>query len=437
MDVLLIHPPFLEGYSKARVDMPPLGVAYVASAIRQDGHRVSILDLNLQSRSYLDQAKDFHLVGISGDTPRHTEALKIARRVREQGVPVAMGGPHVTCTPEESLRSSPLDYVIRGEGEASFRMLVDDLSRGGNGAGIPGVSCRDNGEVVHNAAAQFMDINEIPLPSRDLLPMTSYRTTVNRCLGTTMVSSRGCPFNCSFCSASEQFGVRWRPREPEAIVEEMEFLHRRYGYGAILFMDDNFTLDPDRAIRICELIGKRDLDIYWWCPSRVNTVNEREDMVEALAEAGNKQIFLGVETPHEELLNGYGKKATSEDAENAVRRLQKHGISVFGGFLLGDPRETKEMMKQTISYAKRLGTKLAQFSLLTPYPGTRLYEEVKERILPRDWSYFDGLHSVVRNDHLTPRQMESMLTKAYLSYYLHPKRLYPDMFQFLFYLFKR
>ncbi|MCF8029718.1 MAG: B12-binding domain-containing radical SAM protein [Desulfohalobiaceae bacterium] len=440
MDVLLIHPPFLEGYSKARIDLPPLGIGYLASVLRGEGHTVRIADLNIDSRYLLDRVGEFDLVGISGDTPRHGVAMELAAKVREQGVPVAMGGPHVSFRAEENLRSGPVDYVVRGEGEESFRNLVRDLQEGGDGVGVPGISCRNKGEVLHNPTTSFLDINDIPLPSRDLLPMSSYRVYVGNRLGTTVIASRGCPFNCSFCSSSELFGLRWRPREPEAIVDEVEYLYRHYGFRAVLFMDDNFTLDPDRTIRICELMLKRGLDVKWWCFSRVTSVNQREDMVESMAEAGGEMVFLGVETPHEEVLDHYGKKATSEDAQGAVRILRKHGIRIYGSLILGDPQEDQRMIRQTISYAKSLNPNIAQFAILTPYPGTRLYDEMRPRLLDRDWSYYDGLHSVISYDYLTPEEVEGFLKKAYLTFYLQPKKLLVhgrNMAKFLLYLAKR
>lgn len=440
MDVLLIHPPFLEGYSKARIDLPPMGVAYLASALRRDGHTVRIADLNVDSQALVSRAGEFDLVGISGDTPRHGMALDIAARVREQGVPVAMGGPHVSFRVEENLRSGPVDYVIRGEGEESFCSLVRDLAEGGDGVGVPGISCRANGEVVHNPKTDFLDVDSIPLPARDLLPMSSYRVNVGDRLATTVIASRGCPFNCSFCSSSELFGLRWRPREPEAVVDEVEFLHRSYGYRGVLFMDDNFTLDPDRTIRICELMAKRDMDVSWWCFSRMTTVNQREDMVQSMAEAGARQVFMGVESPHKEVLEHYGKKATSDDAEKAVRILRKYGLRIYGSLIIGDPQENRAMIRETIRYAKALKPDLAQFAILTPYPGTRLYQELSSRLLDRDWSYYDGLHAVIRYDHLSPEEVEKFLKKAYLSFYLRPKQLYVwgrQLARFLGYLAKR
>ena len=440
MDVLLIHPPFLEGYSKARIDLPPLGIGYLATVLRQDGHRVRIADLNMDSRGLLDRADEFDLVGISGDTPRHGLSLKLAARIKEQGVPVVMGGPHVSFRVEENLRHGPVDYVVRGEGERSFQALVRDLQEGGDGLGVPGISCRNGGEVVHNPETSFLDINDIPLPSRDLLPMSSYRVYVGNRLGTTVIGSRGCPFNCSFCSSSELFGLKWRPREPEAVMDEVEFLHRHYGFRAVLFMDDNFTLDPDRTIRICELMAKRDLDVLWWCFSRMTTVTQREDMVQSMAEAGARQVFMGVESPHREVLEHYGKKATSDDAEKAVRILRKYGLRIYGSLIIGDPQEDRAMIRETIRYAKALKPDLAQFAILTPYPGTRLYDEMQPRLLDRDWSYYDGLHSVISYDHLSPDEVEAFLKKAYLSFYLRPKQLYVwgrQMARFLGYLARR
>lgn len=425
MRILLINPPYLAGFHQFSLNFPPLGPAYLAAVLREEGHHVSLLDMNVSRLESSAAFDGFELIGLSTDTPRYPRAVSIAAQAKNRGVPVAMGGPHVSFQAEETLTSGSADYVIRGEGEQAMLSLAEHLEGHRDLSDVPGLSYRSNDQVIHNAFGGYInDVDSLPFPARDLLPMDKYPVKLGGLPSTSVISSRGCPFHCSFCASSELFGLKWRPRSPEALLQEVKELKRRYGLGGIYFMDDNFTLDPDRTIRFCELLKKEQLELTWFCFSRINTILEREDMVESMAQAGARMIFLGVETPNQEALESYGKKLSAEASVQAVERLRKHGIRPMCSFILGDPSEDKGMMRRTIDFSRQLDPELAQFSLLTPYPGTRLFEEVKDRQLNREWSYYDGLHATIQIDEIQPSELERLLKKAYVSFYLNPKRIF-------------
>ncbi len=424
MRLLLINLSMFGAYRRMAVHLPPLGVAYLAAVLRERGHAVQILDLDLPSASLPRRFDDFDLVGLSGDTPRHPQVVDLGRRIRAQGVRVVTGGPHVSFLPEAVLEAGAADYVVRGEGELTLAALVERLAEGGDGGGVPGVSWLCEGVVTNNPdRCEPADLDRLPLPARDLLPLDRYQATLHDLQATTMLSSRGCPFDCAFCVASQLFGRRWRCRDPEAVVEELQEIRRRYGLRAIVFLDDNFTLNPERAIQICELIRRRGIKVRWWCFSRVNTIVERHDMVEAMAAAGAGMVFLGIESAEPQVLREYQKRITPEDSVRAVELLRRHGIDTMGAFILGGVRETRRMAEQTIRFARQLRPAVAQFTLLTPYPGTRLFAEVRDRLLTCDWSRFDCMHATVRADHLRPRELERLLWRAYMSFYFRPSRL--------------
>jgi anaerobic magnesium-protoporphyrin IX monomethyl ester cyclase len=196
-----------------------------------------------------------------------------------------------------------------------------------------------------------------------------------------------------------------------------------HGFNGIAFLDDNFTLDPERVIGICDEILRRDIDIYWWCFSRSDTLLKNEEMVRKMAEAGAKYIFVGFESRHQKTLDSYNKKTTGNMARDVSSLLKKHGISVHGSFIIGNVDETREMVCDTIRYAKEINPQAVQFTILTPYPGTRLFDEVKDRITTRDWDLFDCLHSVIRTDHLGQKELEALMKKAYMSFYLSPGKI--------------
>ena len=425
MRILLINSPFSKGYYRLGSSMPPLGLAYIAAVLRQGKHSVKMVDMGVSTERLPSRFHDFDLVGISSDTPRHNASIRIAQRVKEQKVPVVIGGPHVTFMDEEALRSGAVDYVVRGEGEYVMLNLVEHLSSGGNVKDVAGISYLKNGDVIRNPDPPLIaDLDTLPLPARELLPMRYYSVELSGRRATSIITSRGCPFNCSFCSSSELFGRKWRMREPEAIVDEVKEVKKRYNITAILFMDDNFTLDPDRTIRICELMNHHDLNIKWWCFSRVDTIVRHEEMVQSMADAGAQEVFIGVESPNQEVLDGYKKGITPDMSYRAIHILRKYGIRSMASFIIGNLHETKEMIKETIKFAKKLSPNKAQFSILTPYPGTRLFNDVKSNLLTHNWDFYDGIHAVIKTTLTKPKDLEKLLKEAYLSFYLRPIQLF-------------
>jgi len=427
MRILLLNPPFGGLYHRLNFILPPLGLAYLASCLREKGHAVFLWDLNVQPPT-LDLSS-YDLVGITADTPRYPQALLWARRAREAGARVVLGGPHVTFEDEEILRSGTAEVVVRGEAEETFPRLVEALQAGKDLASLAGLSYLEEGKIKRTPdSPPPLDLDRLPFPARDLLPMSSYRRL--RLGGrpiTSLLTSRGCPFLCTFCASSRFSGTRWRTRSLASIVEEIERIIADYGFRALAFLDDNFTLDPGRVVAICEEIISRGWDLKWWCFSRPDTVLRHPEMVEAMAAAGARYVFMGLESAHQRVLDSYGKKARAEEAREAVRLLQRFGIDATASYVLGGMEETEEMIRSTVHQALQLRAGSAQFSLLTPYPGTRLYELVKERIFEEDWSKFDCLHPTFYLDHISPRRLSQLLHWAYRCYYLRPSRLWSGL----------
>jgi anaerobic magnesium-protoporphyrin IX monomethyl ester cyclase len=189
-------------------------------------------------------------------------------------------------------------------------------------------------------------------------------------------------------------------------------------------MDDNFTMNPDRVIRVCDELDRRSLEIYWWCFSRSDTVLKNELMVRRMAKTGCRYVFMGIESASDDTLQRFGKKTTTDKAARAIDLLKRHGIETMGSFIIGWPHETPRMVKNTIKHSKRLGLGGAQYSILTPYPGTKLYRDHSWRIVEDNWEKFDCLHAVMRLDHLTPARTERLLKRAFFSFYFTARRIY-------------
>ena len=429
MKILLISPAGSNFYAKMGATIPPLGIAYIAAVLRENGHFVKLLDLGVEQKMpSKDYFKFFDVVGISADTPSYPEALSIAKIAKSVDKIVVMGGYHVTFLDKEALNTGFVDFIVRGEGEEIFLNLVNTLKEKGDLNQVKGISFMNHGTYQRNPdLPPPVNLDYMPFPARDLLNMNAYKNKMNGMPFTNLITSRGCPFNCYFCSSSKFGGLKWRARGAKSIVDEIEHLYRTYGYKAFSFMDDNFTLKPKRIFEFADELERRGLnDIHWWCFSRVDILVKNEEMVKRMAEVGAYEIFLGLESSNEELLDTYNKHIGNKEQEQAIKLLRKYGIKIHGSYIMGDIKETVPMVKNTIKWAKRVNAKTTQFSILTPYPGTALYHDIEKenRFLHKDWKYYDALHPVIKLDYISPAKLGKLLVKAYRSVYLNPRRIW-------------
>jgi anaerobic magnesium-protoporphyrin IX monomethyl ester cyclase len=419
--ILLAYPYREDTYRKVGFILPPMGIAYIANVLRDNGHQLKIADFNVSSEKV--DFGSYDLVGISADTSRYKSSLRLAKEAKDAGCTVVMGGPHVSYMDEDTLRTGLCDFVVREEGEQTMLELAGTLGTS-QAFSVQGISYLKDGTVQRTAGRGFIEDIDSLLPARDLLDMNAYRhLEMGGRKMTSILTSRGCPFGCSFCCSTEFSGRKWRARSPGRIVDEIEDIVANYGFNGIAFLDDNFTLDPGRVTGICDEIMRRGIDIYWWCFSRADTLLRHEDMVAKMAEAGCKYIFIGFESRHQKTLDSYNKKTTDTMARDVTELLRRHRISVHGSFIIGAVDETREMVMDTVRYAKEINPQAVQFTILTPYPGTKLFDNVKDRISSCDWDLYDCLHSVVRTDHLSGEELEALLRKAYLSFYLSPNKI--------------
>lgn len=430
MRILLVNPANAGILKAIGVHFPPLGILYLAAYLEQDGHQVTVRDFCTPGSE--PDYNCYDLVGISTDTTRHLKAMQIARRAKEAGCVVVMGGPHPCYIAAEILSTPWVDFIVHGEGEETMLELVKCLAdKKERWKDIPGISFKQDDMVITTKQRPFInDLDSLPLPARHLLPMDQYRRTKfgDRPI-TPVVTSRGCPINCRFCSSSSFFGTKWRSRSPESVLEELEHLSAHYGFGAVAFVDDNFTISPERVVAISEGIIRKGLDIWWWNFSRPETIVRNEEMLRIMRRAGAKTIYIGVESASPRALTELGKRQNLDTIIKAVEILKKHGFEIFASYILGSPGEDVRCIHETIRFAKRLDTNVAQFSILTPYPGTALYEELKERIWTRHWPFYDSQHLVFRQGNISFIRMEWLLLKANLLYYTRSKKAIKEVWQ--------
>ncbi len=411
----------------------------------RDDHDVRIIDgiaedLTFEGVMRKIKRYDPDVVGITATTSAMYDAYTVAKMAKRlnENVFVVMGGPHVTFTPELTMRECPcIDAIVRGEGELTFRELVDALDKGRPLRGILGLSYREENGKIRNEPPRplIQNIDEIPMPSYDLLPMDIYRAD-GTSFGTIM-TSRGCPFNCAFCSSSLQFGKRWRGHSVERVIEELSILRNEYGKREIEFLDDTFTLNRRRAVDIPRRIKEEGLDITWTASSRVNTFSEK--IAKVMKAGGCHTVYFGIESGTQRILDFIGKGITPQQSMGAVKTAKKAGLRAFGSFIIGFPDETREEVETTIRFAKKVGVDFAQFTVATPYPGTRLWQYAVEHslLLTRNWRRYTTIDPVMKLKHFTPEGIAKMLRRAYLSFYLRPKVLLKDLVERRGFIFRR
>ncbi|MGQ9530984.1 MAG: B12-binding domain-containing radical SAM protein [Candidatus Bathycorpusculaceae bacterium] len=428
MRVCLISPPYNSAVkSVVGVSSPPLGLAYLASVLRRN-HEVKIIDSNILDYNMEDVKEKLRslypdIVGITSVTPSIYQAYavaKIAKEVRKD-CKVVLGGPHASFLPRQTLKECEyIDVVVKGEGEKTTEELANTIEKGEPLDKVKGVTFRKGDEIIDNEPRPFIkNIDEIPFPSWDLLPFHLYQANAVRY--STMLTSRGCPFNCSFCSSSRLFGGYWRGRSPENVLEEMKMIYEEYKIRNVEFVDDTFTLDQKRAEKICDGIIEQSWDISWGASSRVDTLSK--SLVAKMKKAGCWILFLGIESGSQKILDAIGKRISVEQAKKAVKIVKEAGIQVLGSFIIGFMQDNAETIKKTIDFAKSLTLDYAEFSILTPYPGTPIFDYALRNnlLLTKDWSKYTATEPIIRINGIDEKQLKALFQKAYISFYFRPK----------------
>ncbi len=444
MNVMLVSPPTESAVRRVMGEtMPPLGLAYLASMVK-DEHDVKIIDSIAEGYGREDVAKiirdsDPDIVGLTATTsmmPDAYEIAKIAKGINEN-INIILGGPHATFVPERIMQECPyVDFIVRGEGEDTFKELVYALGNGADFKKINGLTFKKNGKIINNPPRKLIEnIDTIPIPSYELLPMKKYKS--GKVEFATIITSRGCPFNCIFCSSSLQFGKKWRGHSVERTMEELSILRHEYGKTDVEFMDDTFTLLKPRVIAIAKKIREEGLDISWTASSRVDTFSA--EIANTMKKGGAHTVYFGLESGSQKTLDFIGKGITLEKSGLAVKNAKEAGLHALGSFVIGFPEENGEDVNKTINFSKKVGVDFAQFTIATPYPGTKLWSyALKEKLLlTTNWKKFTTLDPVMKLKYLTASQIANALKLAYLKFYLRPKTLAKDLIKDKGFIFRK
>jgi anaerobic magnesium-protoporphyrin IX monomethyl ester cyclase len=367
--------------------LPRLGLPLIGKILKNEGYEVRIYcsDLN---RIDWDNVWRADLVLISSITNTASEAYRIAEKIRSRNILVVLGGSHVTFKPAEALRFA--DYVVRGEGEKTIVELLTWLRDSDHNIvfDIKGLSFRMNGRIYHNPPRPFLqDLNTLPFPDLSLID------GIEKIKVVPMSTSRGCPFDCTFCSVTKMFGRKYRFRNNLKVIEEIEKLSREFPNRSFFFYDDNFTASSRRTKALLKEILKRRIAIRWSAQVRADVAKD-EKLIALMRRAGCFYLFIGLESINPNTLKDYKKRQTVEDIEECIRILHEHDIRVHGMFVLGGDNDDLATINDTASFALRRDIDTVQFSILTPFPGTNLYREMisQGRIIDEKWSEYDGHH---------------------------------------------
>jgi len=325
--------------------------------------------------------------------------------------------------------SEYIDYLVIGEGDYSTVELVDHILNNKKIKKIKGIGYKEDGKLkITKPRPLIKNIDGLPFPAYHLLPMDKYRAYAIYDVGrnfTTMITSRGCPFHCIYCTSSAVFGHKLRQRSPEKVIQEIQLLKENYGISHLYFQDDEFTINHKRTEKICDLLIESGMDIIWECLSRVDYVDK--SLILKMAKAGCKGIAFGTECGYAEGLIRIKKGITLDQQKRAIKLAKKYGIQARASFMMGFPWESKGEIEKTIKFAKKLNADITYFQMLTPYPGTEVYNEMKQKnlIIKNDWNQYIqhsiiGSEPIIKTMYLNNKQLKLLNNKAFIKIYLDP-----------------
>lgn len=428
MKVLMINPPYSSSkYKFIGLVAPPLGIAYIAAVLESSGVEVKIIDAPAVEMDYDAIQREVasytpDVVAITSVTPTLDSALQVARMSKEvcPSANVVLGGYHPTFTYPELLKHDYVDFVVRGEGEYTMLELVKALEQGGDLKKVQGIAFEDH---VTPDRPVITDLDSLPFPARHLLPMADYKIMNMKLPVGTLISGRGCPYQCSFCASSAMHGNKLRLRSANNVVDEMEHLVDDHKTEMLAFMDDTFCLNKQRINDICNEIKARGFDNYWGCTARVDTISE--DLLKKMKDAGCITLFLGVESADQQNLNEINKNITIRKIKKTFELTKKMGVRTIASVVLGMPGDTRKSIENTINFVKKLEPNYAIFSLATPYPGTDFYLKSRDKRLLKttDWSKFNLLTPVIETVDCSLEEVRKLQKKAFKEFYSRPMYL--------------
>jgi anaerobic magnesium-protoporphyrin IX monomethyl ester cyclase len=421
--IALVNTPLLEGVAHHPL-FPPLGLAYLAAVLEQNGFEVRVFDCPVCEINHEQLKSDLSafqpaLVGIGSMTPTIESALKSARTAKEAcpDTKVVIGGPHATFMDKETLaEESAADVIVRGEGEETLLELAQQLPALPKLEDVKGITFRKKDQIIQNSLRPLIqNLDALPRPAYKHIPVEKYRILGRKLLP--IMTSRGCPFQCSFCVASQMFGARFRGRNPQYVLDELEWLRDTYGAEGVAFQDDTLTFDRKRAVEICDGIIERKIKLPWGCGTRADTVTK--EVLAKMRKANCDEVCFGVESGCQRIRDTLKKRVTTEQCETAIKWAKEEGIFVTVSVILGYPGETKETMQETLDFVRRVEPDDVWLCHATPYPGTELRALVERNgwKMNSDWKLYNTMNPIFEDPQLPAVEIAAMRKAFYDKFY--------------------
>ncbi len=448
MKIMFVEPPKDMWFVMGDYVPPPYGIIQLAAYVEKDVKDVDIeiLDCNAEHvdwggmRNRIESSKP-DIVACSSLATCNTyvvaRTLETVKKV-DKNILTVTGGQHFTATAQESLEEYPvIDVIVRGEGERTLAELVIKAKEKLNLPKIMGISFRQRGKIIHNPLRPLIEnLDELPYPGYHLVQHIVSRYNFAMMAGRNAAyvlieGSRGCPHECTFCTQWKHWQGTWRMKSPKRVANEMEFCHRNFGSRFIWLTDDNFGAGT-RANDLADEIMKTGVsdDATWFVQARCDDIVRNKDALPKLRKSGLSWVLLGVENSDQSTLNAFKKEITPEEAKTAVKLLKKNDIFAHVMLIIGGRKDTVESIRKQREFANALDPDFVMFGVLTPFPGTHVYEEARRNgwIEDSNWSHYDMIHAIMPTETLSRSELQEQLYECYRSFYSPWRRKLQGLF---------
>lgn len=403
--------------------LPPLGVLSIASYLESKGLKVDVIDYNVEANKKIVNFSDYLLIGFSVNCSNKIRSLELAKRIKTKhpATEIVFGGPDIIGAPLEYIKKEFIDAVIFGEGEEALYEYI----KKSNKKKIHGLYYKDkNGKVIFTGKQIAKpDLEKLPFPALDKIPLDQYYSPIKKKKKfSSIITSRGCPYQCIFCF--NHLGKKWRAQSPERVVSEMEWQKQKFGVQEFIVYDDNFALDIKRALKICDLIIEKKLNIKFQFQNGLRCDNLTKDLLIKMKKAGCWLIAIAPETGNQETLEKIKKNAKLEKFQEVVQWCKEVGISTYSFFMLGFPWESKKELLDTIRFAIKLDTDLVQFSRVIPFKNTKLFDYVDKKDPSfEEYNLFLGSNRFQLKD-VSENEFNEIIKLGYQKCYLKPRKMF-------------
>jgi len=437
MKVLFIEPPKDFWFVMGEYLPPPYGILQLAGYLQSKNKDVEIEVLDCQAER-VDwkglkgriESFDPDIVASGGLATCNTyivaQTCSIVKKVKPSAMTI-VGGQHFTVTASDSLEAYPeIDIIVRGEGEQTLTELVDALEKKKSILKIEGISFRYDGKILHNPDRPLIEnLNDLPLPGYHFIEDLVHRYHFTMMAGpktryALIEGSRGCPHRCTFCTQWRYWNGRWRGKSAKRIADEMEFCYQNYGCRFLWLTDDNFGMGK-QMMDLCDEIIRRGFsdDMMWFLQAKCDDIVRHQEILPKMRKAGNRWILFGAESHSKSTLETFNKKIDPEDTKRAVKLLRKNDIFAQATFIIGERRDSAQSIAEMMEFANEIDPDLAIFMILTPFPGTEVYERAKTNgwIEDHNWSNYDMVHAIMPTEYLSREEVQEELYECYRSFY--------------------